>query len=99
MIEILDSGTSRPPAIIELFLRLGPGDIAAIQRAGDTEALQQAAHKLKGTAAILGLRRLAAASKELDDATGTDFDAARSLIPALVEAFEATCDALRATLR
>lgn len=98
MIELLDSGTSRPPPIVELFLRLGPADIAAIQSAVDAEALQQAVHKLKGTAAILGLRRLAAICRELDDATRTDLDAARSLIPPLVEAFDATCDALRATL-
>ena len=99
MIELLDLGTGRPRPIVELFFRLGPDEIAAIQHAADAEALQRAAHKLKGTASILGMRRLAAASKELDDAARTDLDTARALIPALVEAFEATCKALRAELR
>lgn len=96
---ILDPGTGRPRPIVELFLRLGPDEVAAIQRAADAEALQRAAHKLKGTASILGLRRLAAASKQLDETVQSDFEAARALIPALVEAFEATCEALRAELR
>lgn len=99
MIEILDPATGRPRTIIELFLRLGVDDLAAIQSAGDADALQRATHKLKGTAAILGLRRLAAASGELDDAARADFDVARALIPTLVEVFEATCEALRAELQ
>lgn len=98
MIELLDPRTGRPRPIVEMFFRLGPDDVAAIQSAGDPEALQHAAHKLKGTASILGLRRLAAASEQVDDTARSDFDAARALIPALVEAFEATCGALRAEL-
>ena len=99
MIELLDQGTGRPRPIIEMFFRLAPDDVAAIEHAADAETLQRAAHKLKGTASILGLRRLAAASKQIDDTARTDFDAARASIPALIEAFEATCDALRAELR
>lgn len=93
---ILDPGTPRPKPIVELFFRLGPDDMAAIQSAADADALQRGAHKLKGTASILGMRRLAAACKQLDDtAKAGDFDAARALIPALVADFDATCEALR----
>lgn len=98
MIELLDPATSRPKSIVELFLRLGPDDLAAIESAADADALQRAAHKLKGTASILGLRRLAAACKQLDDTARSDLDAARALIPEVSTAFAATCDALRAAI-
>jgi HPt (histidine-containing phosphotransfer) domain-containing protein len=95
-VVILDPGTSRPKPIVELFFRLGPEDLAAIQNAADADALQRGAHKLKGTASILGMRRLAAACKQLDEtAKAGDFEAARALIPGLVDDFNATCEALR----
>jgi HPt (histidine-containing phosphotransfer) domain-containing protein len=98
-VVILDPGTSRPRVIVELFLRIGPDDLVAIQTAVDADALQRAAHKLKGTAAILGLRELAAACKALDEtATAGDLEGARALIPELASVFEATCEALRAEL-
>jgi len=96
---LLDPATSRPKPIVELFLRIGPDEIAAIRDAADPDALQRAAHKLKGTAALLGMRRLAAACRSVDDAARTgDLDAARLLIPALVTEFDATCEAVRAEL-
>lgn len=95
---LLDPATSRPKPIVELFLRIGPDEIAAIRDAADPDALQRAAHKLKGTAALLGMRRLAAACRSVDDAARGDLDTARLLIPALVTEFDATCEAVRAEL-
>ncbi len=99
MIDLLDAAIGRPKPIIELFLRIGPDDLAAIRDADTAPALQHAAHKLKGSASILGLRRLAAACREIDDlAQEAELDKARALIDGLARDFEATCDALRAEL-
>ncbi len=99
VIEVLEPSIGRPKPIIELFLRIGPDELVAIRGAVDADALQRAAHKLKGTASILGLRRLAAACAELDTtAKAGDFDAASALVPGLATDFEVTCEALRAEL-
>ena len=96
VIDLVDPAIGRPRPIVELFLRIGPDELVAIRSAADADALQRAAHKLKGTASILGLRRLAAACKQLDDTAKTgDLEAARALIPGLASDFEATCEALR----
>lgn len=96
MIELLDPAIKRPKPIVELFLRIGPDDLGALRAAATADALHQAAHKLKGTASILGLRRLAAACRELDDtARAGDLEAGRALIDGLARDFEATCEALR----
>jgi HPt (histidine-containing phosphotransfer) domain-containing protein len=96
---VLDPGVRRPRPIVELFLRLGPDELASITTAGDAEALHLAAHKLKGTASILGLRRLATACKELDAiAKQGDFAAGRGLVDGVARDFDATCEALRAEL-
>ncbi len=99
MIDVLEPTVGRPRPIVELFLKIGPDELIAIRGAVDADALQRAAHKLKGTASILGLRRLAAACKHLDEtAKAGDFDAARALVPALATDFEVTCEALRTEL-
>lgn len=99
MIELLEPSVGRPRPIIELFLRIGPDELVAINGAATADALQRAAHKLKGTASILGLRRLAAACTKLDEvAKAGDFDGARALVPGLATDFETTCEALRAEI-
>lgn len=99
LLDLLNPAIKRPKPVLELFLRLGPDDLAAIRSAGTAEALHQAAHKLKGTASILGLERLAAACRELDDvARSGDLESGRALIDGIARAFEATCEALRAEL-
>jgi len=99
VIDLLDAAIGRPKPIIELFLRIGPDDLAAIRDAATAPALQQAAHKLKGSASILGLRRLAAACREIDDlAKAAQFEEACALIDGLSRDFDATCEALRAEL-
>jgi HPt (histidine-containing phosphotransfer) domain-containing protein len=96
---VLDPGVHRPRPIVELFLRIGPDELASITSAATAEALQQAAHKLKGTASILGLRRLASSCRELDAvARQGDFGAGRELVDEVARDFEATCEALRAEL-
>jgi len=97
--DLLDSETARPRHIVELFLRLAPADLAAIQNAPDVKTLQRAAHKLKGDAAMLGLRRLHASCKAVD-ALGKQGDhaGARSLVPDVERDFTATVEALRALL-
>lgn len=99
MTELLDPAIGRPKPIIELFLKIGPDDIAALRRAATAEALHQAAHKLKGTASILGLKRLASCCRELDDLSRDgDYDGGCKLIDGVEREFEATCEALRAEL-
>jgi HPt (histidine-containing phosphotransfer) domain-containing protein len=97
--DVLDPSIGRPKPIIELFLRIGPDDFAALRDAATAPALQQAAHKLKGSAMILGLRRLAASCREIDDlAKQAQFERARALIASCERDFEATCEALRGEL-
>jgi len=97
--EVLDPAVGRPKPIVELFLKIGPDEMTGISNAADADTLQRAAHKLKGTASILGLPKLAAACRELDEiARNGDFEAARALVPALTSDFEATCQALRAEI-
>ena len=99
MIDVLDSAIGRPKPIIELFLRIGPDDLAAIRDAATAPELQRAAHKLKGSASILGMRRLAAACREIDDlAQAVELEKARALFDGLTRDFDATCEALRAEL-
>src|SRR5687768_1867534 len=47
---VLDPSVQRPRPIVELFLRIGPDELAGIMNADNAETLQLAAHKLKGTA-------------------------------------------------
>lgn len=99
MIEVLEPNVGRPKLVVEMFLRIGPDELTAIRGAATADALQRAAHKLKGTASILGLRRLAATCRDLDDtARAGDFEAARAMVPALEADFETTCEALRAEI-
>src|SRR5512138_1162444 len=96
---MLDPNVRRPRQIVELFLRIGPDELAGITNAADAETLQRAAHKLKGTASILGLRCLASACRDLDAiAKQGDFATGKSLVEGVTRDFEATCDALRAEL-
>jgi HPt (histidine-containing phosphotransfer) domain-containing protein len=96
---VIDPAVRRPKQIVELFLRIGPDELAAITNAVDAEALQLAAHKLKGTASILGLKQLAASCRELDTtAKAGDFEAGKRIAQDVARDFEATCEALRAEL-
>ena len=99
MSEVLDPAVARPRHIIELFLRIAPADLAALVAATDAESLQQAAHKIKGTAAMLGLRSLATSCRAIDTlAKQGDFAGGRALVGDAERDFQLTCDALRAEL-
>lgn len=96
MSDYLDPDVERPGSVIELFLRVAPKDLAAIVMAPDADTLQQAVHKLKGTAHMLGLKKLAASCRELDAvAKRGEYVAGRALVESVVADFKATCDALR----
>jgi HPt (histidine-containing phosphotransfer) domain-containing protein len=96
VIELLDPAVGRPKPIVELFLRIGPDEVSALDAAATADALHQAAHKLKGTASILGLKRLAAVCREVDDlARAGELEAGRALLESIGREFEATCEALR----
>lgn len=64
--------------------------------AHDTEGAFRSAHTLKGTARDLGFVRLASLAEKMQEATRapSDWDEAESLMPRLVDEYEATVDAI-----
>ena len=59
----LDSEVERSPAVVRVFLRHVPDQLASLASAlsnGDLEALHNAAHKLKGSCVSVGVPRMAA---------------------------------------
>jgi CheY-like chemotaxis protein/HPt (histidine-containing phosphotransfer) domain-containing protein/anti-sigma regulatory factor (Ser/Thr protein kinase) len=97
--ELLDPAVGRKRKFVEMFLELAPRDIANIRAAGDSGALRDGAHRLKGSAFALGLRQLARTCEELERlGRDGDFAAAPTVVTRLGNEFEATCRALQAEL-
>jgi HPt (histidine-containing phosphotransfer) domain-containing protein len=93
--------TSSPDLIrdlLNLFRTDVPRQIRAMTEAvtaGDAERLRQVAHSVKGAAANLGAWKLARLCKELEQLARAGTAAAgASLVPELMPAYEAVCQAL-----
>jgi CheY-like chemotaxis protein/HPt (histidine-containing phosphotransfer) domain-containing protein len=89
--------------LVALFRQEAPRRVAALQAAldaDDAEALRQAAHKLRGTAAAVGAREVCDLSGEIERwARRGDVGPARLLIEGeLPRAMQEACDALDALL-
>jgi signal transduction histidine kinase/CheY-like chemotaxis protein len=87
----LDQDTSRSDKVIELFLRLVPGQILVLEEAvnaGDVAQARAHAHKLKGSAASLGAQRLAQVAETLQHLQDADFARASVELAKLRERFE-----------
>ena len=97
--ELLDPAVGRKRKFVEMFLELAPRDVANIRAAGDSGALRDGAHRLKGSAFALGLRQLARTCEELERlGRDGDFAAAPTVVNRLGSEFDATCRALQAEL-
>ena len=97
--ELADPVVGRKRKFVELFLELAPRDVANIRAAGDSGALRDGAHRLKGSAFALGLRQLARTCEELEClGRDGDFAAAPTVVSRLGSEFDATCRALQAEL-
>ncbi len=84
---VLEPGIARSAKVVELFLRLVPGQVEAVSAAlknSDKDALKQAAHKLKGGCLNVGVRKMADICKQLEDFP----DNSEQLAKELSEAFE-----------
>ncbi len=86
--------------IVELFRRDGVQQVASIKEAvakADLRTLNQAAHKLKGSALCLGLSDLAATCSELEAMQGTGLShEAATLLQRLEREFSRDCASLQA---
>jgi CheY-like chemotaxis protein len=70
VLQELSGGTPRSHKVIELFLRLIPGQIEALRRAveqADALELRAQAHKLKGSCSSIGASRMAALCQALQN--------------------------------
>jgi CheY-like chemotaxis protein len=92
-----ETGASDPRMLEELLAELrrqAPDQLAAIEaaaEAGDCERIRAVAHRLKGSAGMLGLPRLAAAAKAVElPAKGGDLAASAAQIPELRRIMVAT---------
>ena len=85
--------------MVEIFLREAPELIASIDRllgTGDLAAAGRAAHKLKGSAATLGVLRVALVASSVEDAASSgDLEATGRLAKPLAAALDAVEPALR----
>jgi len=94
----LSSDTRRSPKVIELFLRLIPGQVEALSAPcgeGDAEALKAQAHKLKGSFTSIGAPGLAQLVSRLEELAAADsLDDA----PALVEDIRKSVERVSAKL-
>ena len=101
-LEELEAASGAPllAPLVAAFLGDAPGRLVALQEAltrGDRSALRQQAHGLKGSAAALGIVRVASLAGLLErDAAGADLDGLAEAAAALVEAVAQATPALRA---
>jgi CheY-like chemotaxis protein len=98
-LQELSSGTPRSHKVIELFLRLIPGQLEALRRAAeqaDAVQLRAQAHKLKGSCSSIGASRMAALSEALQ--TQAEAGGASATVSA-VAAIEARFAAVRVLLQ
>jgi CheY-like chemotaxis protein len=93
------SGKSVLKEMVEVFLRDGPAMIGAVEAAvaaSDVPGAGRAAHKLKGSAAALGVYRVAFVASGIEEAAASgDLDATTQGARALTAALEAVEPALR----
>ncbi|MBK6657389.1 MAG: Hpt domain-containing protein [Proteobacteria bacterium] len=79
-------------AVLTSFLRDTPERLAALNEAianGAVEDMQRHAHQLRGVAANVGARQLAAQAAQVDDAAGVgDAESLHTLADAIQRAFE-----------
>jgi len=69
VLDALDPSVQRSPGVIRVFLRHVPDQLASLASAlddNDPEALQAAAHKLKGSCLSVGVPRMAALCERLE---------------------------------
>jgi HPt (histidine-containing phosphotransfer) domain-containing protein len=101
-LEELEAASGAPllAPLVSAFLGDAPGRLAALQEAltrGDRSALGQQAHGLKGSAAALGVTRVASLAGLLErDAAGADLGGLAAAAAELVEAVAQARPALRA---
>jgi two-component system, sensor histidine kinase and response regulator len=96
---LLDPAVRRKRKFVELFLKLVPQDLTAIQAADRADSLRASAHRLKGSAYTLGLTRLARTCEELERATAAGtVDAAAPHVRKVEAVLDATSRALQAEL-
>jgi HPt (histidine-containing phosphotransfer) domain-containing protein len=94
----LEQGTRRSPKIVDLLLRLVPGQVdsirSAIERQDVAETTAQA-HKLKGSCLSVGAMRMARICHAIEGhGDAGDLESARVELPALLAALVDLLDAL-----
>ncbi len=97
----LDPTTQRSNKVIELFLRLVPGQLAVLEEAigaGDNEQSRAHAHKLKGSSLSLGALRMAEIAEAMQHMLDPDFARAPAELAKLRERFETASALLRTEL-
>jgi two-component system, sensor histidine kinase and response regulator len=90
-LQVLDPATVRSVKVIELVLRLMPGQLGVIADAiaqAEFEPLRAHAHKLKGSAASIGAQRMAASAEVLQHAKDGDVDGVTIELARLREQWE-----------
>jgi HPt (histidine-containing phosphotransfer) domain-containing protein len=94
----LERGTHRSPKIVDLLLRLVPGQVDAIRNAierQDVAEITAQAHKLKGSCLSVGAMRMARLCHAIEaHGNASDVDSARVELPALLTALVELLDAL-----
>lgn len=103
LLDLCDDGdTSLVQELIEIFLADGPDKIAAIRAgvaADDLDAVQRAAHSLKGTSGNLGAFELMETAEALQCASREgDGETCRPLAEQIATRFEAASAELRSLL-
>ncbi len=93
----LDPGVRRSPAVVKLFRKMVPDQLAGLKEAidsGDTTEVKQAAHKLKGGCLALGAKKMGAICASLEPFP----DNARQLFKELQAEHAVVLEALSAEL-
>ena len=94
-LELMTEGVVRPPRALSLFVSEGAKQVDAIHSADDRESLRNAAHKLKGSALVLGMPRLADLCLRLEKmARDGVASAPPPMLETLERTFESVCDRL-----
>ena len=100
LLDLCDDGdTSLVTELIEIFLTDGPDRMQTARQGieqGDLEAVERAAHSLKGSSGNLGANFLMAAAEEMQNASREgDETRVKQLAPEFEASFAAAEDALR----
>jgi CheY-like chemotaxis protein len=87
----LDPEVPRSAKVIELVLRLVPGQIVVLSEAVEAKDVEQArahAHKLKGSAASIGAQRVAAIAEQMQHMTEAELASAPEQLDGMRKQFE-----------